>query len=90
MREELYFCLELTENEHFIIKDELFRWCLKNDLKLVYYRKLKEGHVPMFREVKIRGKNIGQAKKFIKEKGLVIEKNPHKSNDYWLKRLGLK
>jgi hypothetical protein len=51
-----YFCMYLTENEH---------WCMQSTIekfletcanaKLVYYRQLKDGHVPMHREVKIEG-----------------------------------
>jgi hypothetical protein len=30
-------------------------FCEQNGLKLVYYRKFKQGHIPMYREVKVRG-----------------------------------
>lgn len=54
MREDIYFCLDLTESEHEIISSELSEVCATNGLELVYYRKLKEGHIPMIREIKVR------------------------------------
>lgn len=55
MNKEIYFCLCLTENEHDIIKDSIQLYCEENGLELKYYRKLKDGHVPMYREVKVCG-----------------------------------
>lgn len=85
MKKEIYFCLYLTENEHFIIENELKNVCNKLNLKLQYYRKLKDGHVPTYREVKIIGDNINKIKKYIKESKLYlhITKNPHKDENYW-------
>lgn len=90
MRNELYFCLELTENEHYIVENELTDLCLKYDLKMPYYRRLKDGDIPCFREIKITGKKIGMIKKWIEKNKMVIQKNPHKEKDYWLKKLGVK
>ena len=75
---EFYFCLVLTENEHYIVEDMLKNICLKYDCKLKYYRKLKEGHMPTYREIKIVGKNIGHIKKYMSEQRLITERNPHK------------
>jgi hypothetical protein len=58
-RKEHYFRLKLTENEHFIIEDSLREICEQGGLELLYYRKLKNGHVPLIREVKIKG-NFGK------------------------------
>lgn len=52
---ELYFCLMLTENEHYIVCDYIKDYCNENGLELRYYRKYKLGHIPMWREVKIIG-----------------------------------
>ena len=54
--DEIYFCLYLTENEHYIVEDQLREWCTFNSLSMKYYRKLKEGHWSCYREVKIVGK----------------------------------
>lgn len=79
MRNELYFCTELTESEHDIVYNMLTEKCINNDIKLHYYRKLKDGHVPLFRECKISGKPIGQLQKFIEDLNLEMSKNPHKN-----------
>ena len=52
---EIYFCLYLTENEHYIAEDKINRACDSFGAKLLYYRKIKSGHVPMWREAKIVG-----------------------------------
>ena len=51
--EEKYFCLELTEEEHCVVENEILKICLRYNGELKYYRKLKEGHFPCYREVKI-------------------------------------
>ena len=74
---EYYFNLNLTENEHFIVEGDLLDFCNKNDLTLLYYRKLKTGHVPMWREVKVISKEkggINLVKAWIKKEGLKAEK----------------
>jgi hypothetical protein len=82
LRDELYFCLTLTENEHYIVEDLIQKQCDKEGLKLQYYRKLKDGHVPTYREVKITGDPgaIGRLKTWMVDgkHDLSIEKNPHK------------
>jgi hypothetical protein len=80
MKNELYFCLKLTENEHYIVEDMLQAKCQELNCKLLYYRKLKDGHVPMYREVKIIGNNINKIKVFLSQEMIEdnIEKNPYK------------
>lgn len=90
MKEELYFCLCLTENEHYIVKEELQELCNKFNLQLKYYRELKEGHIPTYREVKIIGKDINKIKKYIKESDVSVCKNPHKDNEYCINLIGKK
>lgn len=48
-----YFTTYLTENEHYIVADMIETECKKRGFEFVYYRKFKEGHVPMYRECKI-------------------------------------
>lgn len=51
---EFYFCLYLTENEHDAVHGYIQEFCDSNKKsRLMYYRKLKDGHVPMYREVKV-------------------------------------
>jgi hypothetical protein len=80
--EELYFCLHLTENEHYIASWDFQKKCEELGLTFIYYRKLKEGHVPMYREVKVKGDRllINQFKRFMKDKFYdeQVERNPHK------------
>ena len=79
MRDELYFCLQLTENEHGVVMGELEDLCKDHDLELLYYRELKDGHVPMYREIKLKG-DIGYVKGYLKKNKLeeYIEINPHR------------
>lgn len=80
--EELYSCIHLTENEHYIVEDDFQKKCDELGLALVYYRKLKEGHVPMYREFKVKGErlSLNQFKKFLKDGFYTeqMERNPHK------------
>jgi hypothetical protein len=82
MNKELYFCLHLTESEHGVIEDRFEKFCVDNKLNLIYYRKLKEGHIPMYREIKIAGDqiNINKFKAYCREEHIFddVEKNPHK------------
>ncbi len=79
--DELYFCLRLTENEHYVVEDEIRQKCEICNCQTIYYRMLKDGHVPLFREIKIQGHkfNLNHVKAFIyhfyKDN---ITKNPHK------------
>jgi hypothetical protein len=78
---EFYGCLNLTENEHYIIKDELEKFCKANVLVLHYYRKLKRGHVPCYREFKVSGHSLHMSllDKFLEEHKLFehMERNPN-------------
>lgn len=51
---EIFFTLKLTENEHEIVSGIIQDECVEFGCELVYYRKFKNGHVPMWREVKIK------------------------------------
>lgn len=66
MNEEFFFTLGLTENEHFIVEDMISEECKRLGMELRYYRKFKQGHVPMQREVKVVGtpSQISDLKKF--------------------------
>ena len=52
---EFYFTTCLTEAEHSFVRDDIREFCNNNDMELVYYRSFKNGHVPLHREVKVRG-----------------------------------
>jgi len=56
--DEFYFCLRLTENEHYFAEDAIKKRCEESGLTLKYYRKLKEGHIPLYREIKITGAKV--------------------------------
>lgn len=81
-RGELYFCLHLTENEHYIVEDEIRGFCDNLNLTMHYYRKLKDGHIPMYRECKITGdtqnlwKLMGKLQEDLIDENM--EPNPHK------------
>lgn len=67
MRDDIYFCLELTEEEHNFTEGMLSVLCMLCGMELVYYRKVKTGHIPMIREVKVRfGKESGHFFKFMR------------------------
>jgi hypothetical protein len=87
VKNEMYFCLHLTENEHHVVEDMVRRYCVENNLDLLYYRKLKDGHKPMYREVKVLsrdpmglGRGLGYFSGWLAENLLDrhIERNPHK------------
>lgn len=52
MKDAFYFTTSATENEHFFIEEFLREALEKDGYKLLYYRKFKNGHVPMKREAK--------------------------------------
>lgn len=74
---EVYFCLTATESEHSWLHYELDWFCTEHGLDLKYYRKLKDGHVPMYREIKVTGP-IYKLKEWAKENKLTPVANPHK------------
>ena len=53
--EEFYFTPRLTEAEHEIIEEKVREYCYAKELDMVYYRKFKNGHVPLYRECKVIG-----------------------------------
>ena len=75
VKNELYFTLNLTENEHYIVEDMIREFCKQNGLTVLYYRKLKEGHVPMRRECKVKG-DISKLLQFFKDEMIVIGNHP--------------
>ena len=85
MMDEIYFTTYLTETEHDIVHLLLKEQCDKRNLELIYYRKFKEGHVPMYRECKIKG-NLGEISKAIFEIELETG-NVNKKIDYKNKKI---
>jgi hypothetical protein len=69
MRDELYFRLNLTEGEHWVVEEEFRIFCKENDIELVYYRPIRTGHIPMIREIKTRG-NVGIVRGYLKREKL--------------------
>lgn len=69
---ELYARTYLTENEHWIINESIGTYCNLEGLNLHYYRKLKEGHIPMWREFKVSGER-GKVLEFVDEYDTVID-----------------
>jgi hypothetical protein len=67
MTEELYFCLKLTTDEHSIMEGVIRKEAARLNCKVLYYRTMKNGHVAMFREVKLEGEtqNINRFKDWI-------------------------
>jgi hypothetical protein len=57
MNGQFYTTIDLTENEHYFYEDKLRQYCVENNLNLMYYRKMKTGHIIMKREFKISGTN---------------------------------
>jgi len=55
---ELYSLVQAIENEHCCIEKIVRDFCAIRGMDCVYYRKLKRGHVPTFREFKIRGNEL--------------------------------
>lgn len=72
MKNEFYFTLGLTENEHYIVEDMIREFCSDNNIEVKYYRKFKSGHVPMERECKIVG-DIYKFKQWAADEHLLLE-----------------
>lgn len=89
MNDELYFCLYLTESEHWIVENDINKMCGYLNLRLCYYRELKEGHIPMFREIKISGNgtSIKRFKKYMRQEKYDehIKENPYSKARKYLK-----
>ncbi len=62
-RSEFYFTLHLTESEHSFVESMIREYCSSQNLEMLYYRKFKTGHQPMWREAKIKGEP-SEIKKF--------------------------
>lgn len=63
---EMYNRTYLTENEHYVVEDLMRGYCLANGLELKYYRKIKTGHEPCWREFKVVG-DRGKLLKMVEE-----------------------
>lgn len=79
---DLYFCLYLTENEHYCVESAMREEAGVLGLRFHYYRELKDGHVPMHREVKLDGTRgqVGAFKDWMRAEkydGHVVQ-NPHR------------
>lgn len=68
---QLYFRMSLTENEHYIVEDMFQRKCNELGLKLQYYRKLKNGHVPGIREIKVTGLDLYRFDNYLLEEDFI-------------------
>jgi hypothetical protein len=84
MKDSYYFVIRLTENEHYCVASQIKQYCLEKELVPIYYRKISTGHVPMYREVKIKGNRseIGKLKQFMVSehiKDFIVD-------DFWEKR----
>lgn len=55
-RDEIYFTPHGTESDHAAIEYILRKNCEALGLSMTYYRQFKNGHVPLWRECKIKGK----------------------------------
>jgi hypothetical protein len=77
-QEELFFTVRATYNEHSFIHLDLKEECDKRGLELKYYREFKTGHIPLYRECKIIGKQweIKQMLEDLK----ILYGNYHKEN----------
>lgn len=69
---QLYFRLSLTENEHYIVNDMFYRKCNELGLNLMYYRKLKNGHIPSIREVKVVGEKLYRFQKYLEDEKFAL------------------
>lgn len=74
MTQEFFFTLSLTENEHDFVDAMVREKCQHLGMKFHYYRKFKEGHVPMQREVKVEGTRlqIAQFRAFLEDEYIHI------------------
>lgn len=80
-KNEMYFCLVLTEGEHWFAERDIRNECERlGGLEIKYYRQLKEGHVPLYREVKIVGEKPERLKKYLGDNHFTdnMEPNPHR------------
>lgn len=77
--EEFYFRLHLTENEHWCVEGDIQEWMSKfSGITLMYYRTMKNGHIPMLREAKVigtRGKVAEFKRWLIEDQKTILEPN---------------
>lgn len=52
---EMYFRLYNSESDHLAIQWEIEEACALKNVEMMYYRRIKTGHIPMIRECKLRG-----------------------------------
>lgn len=55
-QQEIYFTPYGNESDHSAIESILRKKCAELGCSMSYYRKFKNGHVPLWRECKIKGK----------------------------------
>lgn len=77
--DELFFTLFLTENEHWIVEDIIKTQAPKFNCQVRYYRKLKQVHVPCYRECKIVGEksDIFKLSKVLEEEHYIYVNENH-------------
>ncbi len=80
MIERMYWCCRLTSNEHECVEYNLEQFLPTVDCKLEYYRQLKDGHIPMWREGKVVGekRNLHKVADWLDKNWVIRERNPHK------------
>lgn len=68
--DDLYFCIKLNEVDHTNCEKELKEECERLGAKFHFWRKLVDGHVPLFREVKVTGTQhqVQEVNKFLVQK----------------------
>lgn len=83
---DIYFCIKANEAEHKYIEDELRQRCAIHLCKVDFYRPLKDGHINLYKEVRITGprEEIEHVRNFL-QGGMNIrfERNPHKKVKYY-------
>lgn len=88
-----YFCLYLTESEHWCMESTIDKFLKEEcpNTAIVYYRQLKEGHIPMHREVKLIGPEsaiqcfkrwFSSTPKPDRSYALDVVKNPHRVKEF--------
>ena len=81
--DELYFCFVNTESDHFGLSQMLLDQCELHGCELRYYRELKDGHIPMWREVKLVGpkEKLNLVRRWLRENHVSddFRKNPYKN-----------
>ena len=74
MKNALYFCSYDSLNWKSVIEER----CADLGLDLIYYRKLKDGHISKYREFKVRGNFLARWKfKTFINSNITTCKNPH-------------